>query len=259
MNKIKIAVFGLLAAAVFTGCDKFLEDKNTPGNFWVGYADVRVLEHAQNDMLDNSETGVYLHLDNGKVLEVMSFGASAQGFELRDGMRVLVNFSKLGETPMYGTLPRWQVHVNEMVEVLTKAPTEGDGAALADAGIDPRHLWVSGKYLNLTFMYYCSDAQVPHGIDLWLNADHPDADAQNVYVELRHDARGDAARRRMFARASFDVSGLLSEGQNTVTIHFSWKDHNGVRHSTTKLYSPNLNEEPQDIFFFESGTTANIQ
>ncbi len=252
MNKIKIALLGLLTAAAFAGCGKFLDETpNSSGNFWVGYANVRVIE-------DSPGTGVHLRLDNGTVLEVVSFSARID-FDPYDGMRVVVNFSKVGETPMYGFSSRWQVHVNDFVEVLTKKPVEGDAAALTDDGVDMRHLWVSGGYLNTTFLYYCTDAQVLHGIDLWLDADHPDADAQNVYVELRHDARGDAARRRMFARASFELSELLPEGQNSINIHFSWKDHNGVRRSTTKLYSPELNEEPQDLFFFESGETANIQ
>ena len=238
----------LTATVLFPACS-LNEDANAPlsdpGNFWQGYADVSMPGGEGRDF--------DLVLDDGMVLEVVSLLSPVPAdYGLRDGLRGVVNFSKISEHIESGTM-HWEVRLNGMQKVLTKTPVGGDGATLADGtplGNDPinvRRMWLSGKYLNTTFLFKWDDAKVVHGINLWVDREHPGADAQNVYVELRHNARGDGKYYEAFGRVSFDIRELIPEGQNAVTVHFSYTDYAGSRHTVSKLYSLNLSEEPGDL------------
>ena len=245
------------AAVLFTGCmDKDDAALDNPGNFWQGYADVQFVE-GREAMNSAGIPGFNLILDDGTVLEVVSFlSPIPDDYEVTDGMRVLANFSKISEntstvSPMPHWPPYWQVRLNGMEKILTKAPVEGDGTELGDDPINVRRMWLSGKYLNATFLFKWNDASIVHGINLWVDAEHPGADAQNVYVELRHNARGDRKYYEAFGRVSFDIRELI--GQNTVTIHFSYTDYTGSRHTVSKLYSPNVSEEPGDLDISSGG------
>lgn len=232
-----------LAAVLFTSCS--LDDQgdwNNLGNFWMGYADVQL-----------TESGDYFNLvlDDGSVMEVwMTMSEFPENYKLKEGMRVIANFSKIDEKIVDGNI-HWTVRLNGLKEVLSKQPVYSSDLPEEEAGEDPldiRKLWLSGKYLNATFGLYSRNAEIKHSITLWVNEEHPDADEGNLYAEIRHNAHGDAETDAVFGRVSFDISEFIPEGRSSVTVHISYRDYNGrTLGPIPKAYSLNTNEEPGDL------------
>lgn len=240
----KLITLFLLAAVSFTACklDDDGDDINNIGNFWMGYADVQLIENSEN---------FNLILDDGSVMEVrLMIFDFPEGYVLRDGMRVIANFSKIDESVVDGEI-HWLVRLNGLKEVLSKKPVYSQDLSEEEVGEDSleiRKMWLSGKYLNTSFRLYYRDAEIKHFINLWVNEDHPKADENNVYVELRHNAYGDAEINDAYGRASFDISELIPEGKSSVTVHVSYTDYSGrTVGPVSKAYSLNINEEPGDL------------
>lgn len=206
---------------------------NNPGNFVIGHATV-----------EGNADNFRLHLDNGTVLVVYySDVIIPENSDFGNGTRVIANFTVLGTGENNG-VTYWSVRLNALTQILCKTPVFGwqsdiSQSDMGDDPIDVDKVWFGGKYLNVNFYLYTGSSSVKHFINLYVDAEHPDADENNVYVEMRHNAYNDSQSSRVFGQASFDISDLLPEGKSSITVHFSYTDYNGKTYTRSGDYTRN--------------------
>jgi len=225
---LKWAGLAAIAAFVFTGCSLDDNDHN-PNKFWITYATV-----------EGTPDNFKLWLDNNSELLLIGSLVDIPKDEEIDGMRVVANFTIFEEQKNTDGTMTYYVRLNALEKVLTKGPVYSSQVTDEEMGRDPINIdeqWFSGKYLNVNFYCYVNDPKIKHYINLWVDEEHVNADENNVYVEIRHNAYGDLQYTEGFGRASFDVTELIPEGKSEVTLHIKWTDYQGITHTESGKFT----------------------
>lgn len=228
---LKISVI-LAAALLLPACasdDDGLE-------FWFGYANVRLTEEHKPGTQPQFE----LILDDETVMNIVQNNVYFPTDDaLVDDTRVIVNFSILNERTLDGQ-KYYDIRLNAMQEILSKKPVYSSSVEdeLGNDPIDVDQSWFGGRYLNVNFyLELQTNSDVKHFINLLVNEEHPNANADNVYVELRHNAYNEKPQERTFGRISFDISELIPEGRNSVTVHLQYTNYAGDTVTESRVYS----------------------
>ena len=161
-------------------------------------------------------------------------------FELTDGARVRVNFTVLEQKRSHA----FDVAVHAFGELLTKDAvrlSDLDEARRDSIGNDPigvRAAWFGGgRYLNVVFGIRFADPNSRHFVNLVV--DEENSTPQKAVVTLRHNAFGDGIFETGYGRVSFDISGLVPEGKNGMTVVLNWIDYDGVARSGSGEFERN--------------------
>ena len=161
-------------------------------------------------------------------------------FELNDGLRVRMNFTVLEQQRPHV----YDVEAHAFGKMLTKDAvrlSELDEAQRDSIGNDPIGVcaaWFGGgRYLNVIFGIRFADPDSRHFVNLVV--DEENSTEQKVIVTLRHNAFGDGIFEMGYGRASFDISGLVPEGKNGMTVVLNWTDYDGVARSDSGEFERN--------------------
>lgn len=241
--KTWLKLTGLLFAFawVLSSCNKDYADDTdglwnnigdgSSGNFAIGHATVEGNANNFRLILDNG-TVLVVYYNNVVIPEDTDFG---------NGTRVIANFTVISTGDNNG-VTYWAVRLNAMTQILSKRPvysSQSDAKLIGNDPIDVKKSWFGGKYLNVNFYINTGSPSLKHYINLWVDEDHPEADENNIYVEMRHNAYGDPQTTLTFGQVSFDISEFLPEGKNSVTVHFSFTDYNGTTYIQSGEYTRN--------------------
>ncbi|MCD8186440.1 MAG: hypothetical protein LUD68_08365 [Rikenellaceae bacterium] len=238
---LKISVCLIATAWLWASCSSNDEGYDT---LWTGYANVILLEEHKPGIQPNFQ----LVLDEGTIMNVISTHVYfPEDVVLEDDTRVAVSFLIYDE---YYTADQkyYNISLLAMVEVLCKKPLYSSDHP-ADLGNDPINVertWIGGKYLNMNFSILVEkDSEKKHYINLLVNEDHADADEENIYLELRHNAFGEKEELVSNGRVSFDISEFLSESRPSVNLHIQYTNYDGHLIMEGGLpYSNNLIQSP---------------
>lgn len=229
---IKALGFLLMSLPVFTACNV---DDDGSYKLWIGYATVKLNSETQA----NEQPDFDLILDDDTEMRIVSnmvyFPAEAA---LKDDTRVIANFTILSEQVVNGKHTLY-IRLNAMKEVLSKKPVYSSSVDADEIGFDPIDVdeaWFGGKYLNFTFNIRVNDPSISHFINLYVDEDHPEADEDNIYVELRHNAYGDKPAHEIFRRVSFNISEFLEEEKSSVTVHLKYTNYKGEEVTDSGVY-----------------------
>lgn len=229
---LKIAGVFLVSLFTLTSCKLFDEDANGMGdsmhNFWIGYATVNL----KSDHPINGQPDFDLTLDDGTLLLIVANHVYfPEGSKLKDGTRVLINFTKLKDAGTTEDGERMQyIQLNGMREILLKKPvysSQVEDMFIGNDPIDLDEVWFGGKYLNALFLMKFNNPNTKHFVNLLVNEEHSDADEENIYVEFRHNAYGDGQSKKGYGRVSFDIEEFIPEGKNSVTVHWTYTNYRG--------------------------------
>lgn len=139
-------------------------------------------------------------------------------------------------------------NVNAIAPILTKQPvllSKLTDAEKAEIGNDPVELydaWFSaGKYLNIKFVTLRDRSSVAHFINLVV--DEKKSTDQKVIVEFKHNAYGEPLNYKAFGIVSFDITSLVPEGADKVTIELRWNDYEGRSLSDSGIFEPALTND----------------
>lgn len=187
-------------------------------------------------------------LDDGTALSIRMWDAPCDP-DL-NGQRIVVVYNILDErTDSVGE--RYIVRVLEYESVLTKDPVPASEIDVEEAGSDPIHVrksWFTSRYLNVNIELLISSLQDGHRINLVVDEGNPEADGDNVFVELKHKviygsggeesgidiskaliASGNMYNARYTGYLSFDMTRLVPAGKTSVTVHLSYMNYQGER------------------------------
>ena len=229
LNKI----IGLLAISVlfFQSCSLGDDDLKHSGPYYMGWATVDKSNTGSSDPL--------LILDNGATLEIEEYwNYEAEGIKtLSDQTRAYIYFFRVqSEQTEAGKYP---ILLSAYEEILTKKPTYNSETDEETVGYDPINVdnwWFGDGFLNIDFHFYAYNGSIRHLISLYVIEDHPLADENNIYVELRHNANGDQAYNTALGRVAFDINEFLPEDQASIMVHFSYINYQNVQKSSQKSY-----------------------
>jgi hypothetical protein len=105
-------------------------------------------------------------------------------------------------------------------------------------GHDPinlRDVWFANVYMNINFGLYRNNPGVRHFINLVV--DDSKSTADDVYVELRHNAYFDLQSISTAGNVSFKISDFVVPPKTTVKIHLSRLTYNGTVATDTISYN----------------------
>ena len=220
-SKIAVATVAGMAAMAFVSC---LKDESRRYSLQECYGIVEGVGQNLNIVADEGDT-LYVRENRDP------------GFELKDGLRVRANFTVLERKREYVC----DVEVHAFGELLTKDPVRLSGldAAQQDSiGIDPIDIWGAwfggGRYLNVVFRMRYTSPVSKHFVNLVV--DEENSTDEQAVVTLRHNAFGDGTLSQGYGRISFDISSLLPEGKDEITIVLKWNDYDGIAHSDLGIF-----------------------
>jgi len=204
------------------------------GTIYMGYATVDKTSSLVGEAL--------LVLDDGTVMQIWSYAddkaSSVQ--KLTDHSRVYVYFFIL-DSKQTESSKQYMIQLNSYDEIRTKKPVyNSDSSQEAIVGSDPIGVdksWFGGGFLNVEFHYFVGVHSITHLINLYVIENHPDADENNIYVELRHNAYEDANFYKALGSVSFDIREFLPEGKDAIMVHFTHRNFSNKLITTSEAYS----------------------
>jgi hypothetical protein len=218
-RKVMNLCFGLLSAFLFFSCTDDGKD------IYVTYG---VIRNATSDK------DYEILTDKGNTLAVTKSYTSQS---IENDKRVLVNFEVLSDKDKSKKV--YEVQVNGFYNLLSKPLLNEsfilqDEAARRDSiGNDPfiqTTAWFGGDYVNIDFEFFHSqNAGKKHMINLIY--DDLQADADTVYLTLRHNAYGEVVSTggaylyKGWGRCSFKISDLLPEGVTSKPVKLMWTQY----------------------------------
>ncbi|GAF05621.1 NigD1/NigD2 family lipoprotein [Saccharicrinis fermentans] len=168
--------------------------------------------------------------DNGKVLWPSASNVSVSLLE--DSMRVLVNYTILGEATDNDSYD-YYVRVNGLSKILTKPVFEFTSETTADVidsiGDDAVTIvdtWFTDDYLNVEFEY--GGGATVHYINLVFDAENPTTEDGAIILELKHNHNGDPYSYLQWGIASFDVSAFQTAEKDTIDFFVRSKGKDGA-------------------------------
>jgi hypothetical protein len=241
-RKILNLCFGLLSAILFFSC---MDDGP---DIYVSYG---VIRNAASDK------DYEILTDKGNTLAVTKSYTSQS---IENGKRVLVNFEVLSDKDKGKKV--YEVQVNGFYNLLSK-PLVNESFILQNEevrrdsiGNDPfiqTAAWFGGDYVNIDFeIFHSQNVEKKHLINLIY--DDLRADADTVYLTLRHNAYGEVVGAatgsylyRGWGRCSFKISDLLPEGVTSKPVKLMWTQY-GYNYEAKECF---------DAGVFKMGETAN--
>ena len=147
MRKLIFILPILISVFILSSCNN--DDSYSLGKFWITSGTV--------SLIGEDEDYYYVTADNGEVL--FPSATNIHPKYLEDGMRVIVNFTKLGDADEDDYYD-YYVKVNDMTSILTKPIfnfTEETTETVKDSiGNDPVTIldaWFTNDFLNVEFKY----------------------------------------------------------------------------------------------------------
>ncbi len=200
-----LVFIGVIGMVFFTSCED--DDNYSLDNFWLSSGTI------------TKEVGAfYVTTDEGKKL--WPSASNVSGSLLEDGMRVLVNYTILGDgrsTDSYD----YYIKINDVSQILTKpvfnftAETPVDIVdSIGNDAVTILDTWFTDDYLNVEFEYG-GGAKV-HFINLVYNSENATNENGEIILELKHNKNNDAYNYRQWGIASFDVSNFKVDDKNEV-------------------------------------------
>lgn len=225
MKKL-LLLFGVMGMLMFTSCNDD-DDSYSLNNFWLSSGTV------------TKEVGsFYVTTDKGKKLWPSASDISPT--LLNDGMRVLVNYTILGNTNPNSTYD-YNVKINDLSQILTKPvfefAAETPAAVVDSVGNDAVTIvdaWFTGNYLNVEFEY--GGGSTVHFINLVYDKQNPKTDNGEVILELKHNKNQDQYNYLLWGIASFDVSSFKLQDAAKVDFLIRSKGKDG-QYSYNKVVS----------------------
>ncbi len=218
---MKKLLFVILCAGMILSCNN--DEGETA---YISYGDIQI----EGD-------NVKILRDDGAFLSIEQ--SSVPLTSLPDGQRVVVIYNILSEAVPEIWPTTYPIRLNALNTVLCKTPVE---ASFIDANFDHRNdsigndrvgvrnAWFGGDYLNLNLLFLESNTQGKHFINLVHEDPRPDNDT--VYLTLRHNGYDPQFQSNYFARVSFDLSGLIPEGENSIDVSLTWPSYGGTKTDT---------------------------
>lgn len=208
MKYIKGAVLLLAILGIMVSCKK--DDGRSLNDIWISTGTIM-----------KTADYFYIETDGGE-----SLWPSASNVDpdlLEDSLRVLVNFTILDE-PENDNEYDYYVKVNALQAILTKPvfefTSETSEATKDSIGNDPITIissWFNDKYLSLEFEFG-GGGNVLHFINLVHDSINSVTENGEIILELKHNRNNDPYYYKQWGVASFDVSALQIEGQDSVSI-----------------------------------------
>jgi hypothetical protein len=223
---MKKLIFALIIVPVMAwslaGCSK---DGNGD-KFWISYGTVETVNSGGQPGMIVRDDGAELHISANMIPQAV--------FEAGD--RLWVNYTILGDAS-----DGYQVRLNSAYEILRKDPVVKSEITEDDhVGDDPVRVvdaWFGGVYLNVYFGLMRQDPALVHYINLVVD-DEGVYDDGKVHVYLKHSAEGDAESRMSYGMVSFDITGLIPDGANSVDIMLHWTDYDGGNYNDSGVFTP---------------------
>ena len=202
---------------MFTSCNDD-DDSYSLNNFWLSSGTV------------TKEVGsFYITTDKGKKLWPSATNVSISLLE--NGMRVLVNYTILGNTNPNSEYD-YYVKINDLSQILTKPvfefTAETPASVVDSIGKDAVTIvdtWFTGNYLNVEFEY--GGGGTVHFINLVYDKKNPTTDNGEIILELKHNRNKDQYNYLQWGIASFDVSSFKSEDATKVDFLVRSKGKDG--------------------------------
>ncbi|TLX78232.1 hypothetical protein E9993_00715 [Labilibacter sediminis] len=208
MKKLLLIIPVLLGLLTFSSCNDD-DDSYSLGKFWLTSGTV----HKTADYY-------YITTDGGSNLWPSASNVNSE--DLEDGMRVLVNYTILGDADD-SEFYDYYVKVNGVSEILTKPIfnfTDETTPEVRDSiGNDPvtiKDTWFTENYLNVEFEY--GGGYYVHFINLVHDSEDALTEEGEIILELKHNKNGDPNNYLQWGIASFDISELQKEGESSVDI-----------------------------------------
>ncbi|MDR3250865.1 MAG: NigD-like N-terminal domain-containing protein [Tannerella sp.] len=216
-RNLKYLGIGLMSVFLLSSCLDDNDDKT-----YVSYGVIRNVSSADN---------YQILTDKGNTLMVTKSHTSQS---VENDKRVLVNFEMLSDRDKNKNV--YEVSVNGFYNLLSK-PLVYESFILQDEearrdsiGNDPFNsvdAWFGGDYVNIDFkVFFLEHSSKVHMINLVY--DDTRADADTIYLTLRHNAYGDVPGydASMFYSGygicSFKISDLLPEGTESKAVKLTW-------------------------------------
>ena len=236
-----INILGLLMifAGAFSSCNMDENDNFGQGKIWFGYTTV--------EKENESDREFRLILDDGTVMDIVQFNANLAPdvYNLKDGDRIFAYFSIDFEDRRDERL-YYYIRLNAYQKILTKFPVYNSEVGEEEVGEDPINVdksWIGGGFLNVEFHFFAGSKEQKHLVSLYVIEDHPQADENNIYVEMRHNAYGDRPHDVAYGAVSFDIRDFLPQEKNVVTVHFTYTNYDGRTITTSEAYSRKIVEQ----------------
>jgi len=221
MKKFKFGILLALVGILTFSCSN--DDGYSLGDFWV----------TTGTIVKTTDDSFHVVTDGGDALWPSASNVSPG--KLEDGMRVLVNYTILGDandSEVYD----YYVKVNGINELLTKPIFNFDENTTEEVkdsiGNDPVTItdtWFTNEYLNLQFEYGGGPGFV-HFINLVKDTEDLEAENGEIILELKHNKNGDPYNNLQWGIASIDISELMVDGQNSVDIFVRSLNKEGEYH-----------------------------
>ncbi len=217
MKKFKFGVLLALIGIITFSCSDD-DDGYSLGDFWVTTGTVV-----------KTTDYFYVITDGGDDLWPAATNVSPGSLE--DGMRILVNYTILGEDTEgnYDFL----VKINGISELLTKPIFNFDETTSAEVkdsiGYDAVTItdtWFTDDYLNVQFEYGGGPGFI-HFINLVKDTEDLTTENGEIILELKHNKNGDPYNYLQWGIASFDISEIKDMGQSSVDIFLRSLDKEG--------------------------------
>ncbi len=185
--------------------------------------------------------GLTLQTDGGNLLTVVS---DYSGYAPQVGQRTMVTYSvESGDDNVY------DANLHSACNLLTKQIVTMTANNELDMGDDPIHLydtWCAGGYLNVNFGFNTS-GNVTHYVNLIENSLVQNPGDGKIYLEFRHNAKGDSENYSKRGTVCFDLL-KYKDGSNTITFVVKFTEFDG---KTT--YKEIKYDFTSDIIFTEEG------
>jgi hypothetical protein len=245
MKKLRFGILLALTSVLFFSCSDD-DDGYSLGDFWV----------TTGTIIETSDY-YYVVTDGGDAL--WPSATNVPPSKLEDGMRVLVNYTILGDADD-SEVYDYYVKVNGISELLTKPIFNFDETTSEEVkdsiGNDPITIvdtWFTDDYLNVQFEY--GGGYGIHFINLVKDTEDLETENGEIILELKHNKNGDPYNYKQWGIASFDISEIQEEGQSSVDIFVRSLNKEGEYHYNKVLtyeydelevepYSKKFTDEP---------------
>ncbi|MCD7964107.1 MAG: hypothetical protein LUF90_11345 [Rikenellaceae bacterium] len=186
-----------------------------------------------------------------------------------DGTRVAASYHILSEK-IGNEGKNYYISLLNIEQIEVKDPLYSSQHELDKTGIDPiiiNRWWFGDKYLNIEYLFYYKDINSKHKINLWIDENNPEADENNVFVILTHSSQEENETQVQQKGISFDLTGLIPEGKNSITIHMTHTDYKGYSVTEKGVFqydteenvtSGNQDDDEENKEEYKNYTTSNV-
>lgn len=202
---VLLAIAGLAAAFIFGSCR---DNNNVTPRTRVNLATV------ENP---NTSINYIFTLDSGTRMSITS--TDVFNYRPATDQRILAAYNIVQRAPEAADYD-FNVHLRGVYEVLTKdivELTDENEEAIGDDPFESVRLWVGSDWLNVEFTIRATGRST-HYINLVQDNRTEVEDDGTIRLQLRHNADGDTAGRRLWGLASFNLAGLQEAGQTEVRL-----------------------------------------